>query len=160
MLVNPGTPNSERDAKAVQQAAGAQGIGVSIVLASREAEFASAFAMLAGVGVGALFVESDAYFESHRGSLVTLAARHALPAIYDTNDYTEAGGLVSYGADFSRAYRQAGIYVGRILSGARPADLPVVQLEGIRLAINLKTAKTLGLAIPQSILARADEVIE
>jgi putative ABC transport system substrate-binding protein len=160
VLVKAGSVTGEPDAKAVQQAAATHGVPVHVARASVEPELAPAFAALAGAGVGAVLVGSDPFFESRRGLLVALAARHALPAIYDTRDYVEDGGLVSYGADFSDAYRQVGIYAGRILGGAKPADLPVVQLSKVELVVNLKTAKELGLAIPQSLLARADEVIE
>ena len=159
-LVNPGSTTLERDAKALQQAAAAHGVPIQIVRASLEADFEPAFATLVRAGVGALLVGSDPFFESRRGPLVALAARHALPTIYDTRDYVEDGGLISYGADFGSGYHQVGVYAGRILAGAKPADLPVVQLKSIELVINLKTAKALGLTVPPSILARADEVIE
>ncbi|SED13653.1 putative ABC transport system substrate-binding protein [Rhizobiales bacterium GAS191] len=160
VLAKPDSATGERDARAIQAAATEQGVPIHIVGASRGADFEAAFGTLVGAGVGALLVGSDAFFESRRAQLAGLAARHALPAIYDTRDYVEAGGLVSYGTDFGRAYYQAGVYAGRILGGATPADLPVVQLRDIELVVNLKTAKSLGLSIPQSILARADEVIE
>ncbi|SEC08705.1 putative ABC transport system substrate-binding protein [Rhizobiales bacterium GAS188] len=160
VIVNPNNATGERDARAIQEAAAAQGLPIHIVKASREADFEAAFAALATAGAEALLVGADPFFGDQRSALVALAARNALPAIYDTRRYTDVGGLVSYGTDFDRAYHQAGMYAGRILGGTKPTDLPVVQLRDIELVVNLKTAKALGIAIPQSILARADEVIE
>jgi putative ABC transport system substrate-binding protein len=160
VMIKSDGATGERDAKAIQEAAAAQGTAIHIVRASLEADFDSAFAALVKAGVRGLVVAADPFFEDRRGALVAFAARDSLPAIYDTRDYPEAGGLVSYGADFGVAYHEVGAYAGRILGGAKPADLPVVQLTSIELVINLRTAKALGLAVPQSILARADEVIE
>ncbi|SDR28094.1 putative ABC transport system substrate-binding protein [Rhizobiales bacterium GAS113] len=160
VLVNPDNSFGDRDVRAVQQAAAAQSVTVQIARASHEADFDAAFGTLVRAGAAALLVGADPFFGDRRAQLVGLAAHHALPTIYDSRDQVEAGGLVSYGTDFGRAYQQVGLYTGRILGGARPADLPVMQLSDIELVVNLKTAKALGLTVPQSILARADEVIE
>ena len=160
MLINPDSAVGERDAKTVQDVAAAQGVPMHVIKARFEADFDGAFTALANAGVQALVVEADPFFEDRRIALTAVAARHSLPAIYDSREYIDVGGLVSYGGDFSAAYRQAGVYTGRILGGAKPGDLPVVQLKDIELVVNLKTAKALDLTIPSSILARADEVIE
>jgi len=133
---------------------------VHVFNANSESEIDTSFAAFVQLGAGALLVSDDPFFESQRVQLLTLAARHAVPAIYDTRDYTAAGGLISYGLSFADVSRQVGIYVGRILKGEKPANLPVVQPTQFELAVNLKTAKALNLTVPDSLLARADEVIE
>ncbi len=160
VFLNPNNPNAESRAGDVQAAARTLGQEVRIFNVTNEDEIDRAFAAFIQLGVGALLVGDDPFFESRRAQLVTLAARQAVPAIYDTRDYTAAGGLISYGTNFGDATRQAGIYTGRILKGEKPSALPVVQPTKFELVVNLKTAKALGLDLPPMLLARADEVIE
>jgi putative tryptophan/tyrosine transport system substrate-binding protein len=160
MLVNPNFPDAGSQAKDVKEAAGIVGQQVHIVNASSDSDIDSAFANLVRLPVGALLVASDAFFVSHRDQIVALAARHALPTIYPVREFVFAGGLMIYAPDLGDGYRQAGIYVGRILKGAKPSDLPVVQPTRFDFVINLKTAKALGLEIPDKLLALANEVIE
>ncbi|HEV2549356.1 MAG TPA: ABC transporter substrate-binding protein [Stellaceae bacterium] len=160
VLVNPGTAVAEFDAASLPVAANRLGVRLNVLKASSERELDRVFASLAQQRPDALLVSSSPLFESRREQLVALAARQAVPAIFDTRYYSEAGGLASYGPDYAIAYREAGAYVGRILRGARPADLPVVQLSKIELVLNAKAAKALGLTIPPSLMVRADEVIE
>jgi putative ABC transport system substrate-binding protein len=160
LLVNPNIPNTERVKPAVEESARVKGVQLHIVKASSESEIDAAFASLVQRQAGALLVATDPFFYSRREQIVALAARHAVPAIYEFRQFAMAGGLIRYGASFTDVFRQIGIYAGKILKGAKPADLPVVQPTTFELVINLKTAKALGIAIPPSILSRADEVIE
>jgi putative tryptophan/tyrosine transport system substrate-binding protein len=160
LLVNPTNPNAETQAQDAGEAARTTGMRTIVVNASSETELAGAFAHLIEQHAAGLIVGADPVFSSSRERLVGLAARHALPAIYSLREYAVAGGLISYGTSLKDAMRQVGLYTGKILAGAKPADLPVMQPTRFELVINLKTAKALGLAVPQSLLARADEVIE
>jgi len=159
-LVNPSGPEAESAVSEVRAAAQALGHELLVANASSEREIDAAFAMLAQRRIGALLVGNDVFFYSRREQIVALAARHAIPTIYQVREYTQAGGLMSYGTNVDDAQRLAGVYVGRILQGAKPADLPVQQAVKVELVLNLKTAKTLGFTIPTTILVRADEVIE
>ncbi len=160
LLVNPNNENAERVARDVQDAARAEGVRLTIRKAATEGEIDAAFATLTQSPAGALLVAPDSFFVSQRGQLVALASRHAVPAIYPVREYVAAGGLISYGTSLTSVFRLLGVYAGRILKGAKPADLPVQQPTRFELIVNLKTAKALGLSVPQSILVRADEVIE
>ena len=159
LLVNPNYPTVDPMIRDMQEAARTKGVQLHILKAGTESEIDAAFATLLQLQ-GALVVGTDPLFISRRTQLVALAARHAVPAIYELREFVLADGLISYGASFPATFRRAGIYAGKILKGAKPTDLPVEQPTTFELVVNLKTAKTLGLTIPPSILARADEVIE
>jgi putative tryptophan/tyrosine transport system substrate-binding protein len=160
LLVNPKNPNTAADTKDVEEAAHAIGQQLVVVFAGAESEFPAAFAALVEQRVEALVIGADVLFTAHRQQLVALAARHTIPTIYQWREFATAGGLMSYGAKLADAYREVGVYVGRILNGAKPADLPVVQPTKFEFVINLQTARALGLEVPPTLLARADEVIE
>jgi putative tryptophan/tyrosine transport system substrate-binding protein len=160
LLVNPNNPNAEPLLRDVEEAARAKGVKLLVLKAGTEDEIDAAFASLVQLQAGALVVDPDGFFSSRREQLVALASRHVVPAIYAHRQFVAAGGLISYGIDDIPPARQVGIYAGKILKGAKPADLPVEQPTRFELVVNLKSAKALGLTIPPSILARADEVIE
>jgi putative ABC transport system substrate-binding protein len=160
VLVNPKNPLTESLMKDVRTMATAIGRQVEVVSAGNEGDIDTAFAILVQRGTDALVVHPDVLFIAHRVHLAALAARHALPVIWPFRTDAEAGGLMSYGVKLADAHRQAGVYCGRILRGANPAELPVVQPTRFELIINLKTARALGLDVPPTLLARADEVIE
>jgi putative ABC transport system substrate-binding protein len=157
--VNPKWPGSERSTAAVQEAARGKGLMLHILNASTETEIDAAFASLVDLHAGGLLVGDPTYLGRYE-QIVALAARYAIPTIYDFRVYVAAGGLISYGANLTDTYRNVGTYVGKILNGAKPADLPVQQAVKLELVINLKTAKELGLSIPLPLAGRADEVIE
>jgi putative tryptophan/tyrosine transport system substrate-binding protein len=160
ILVNPSNPLTESVTKDVQQAAATTGHRIHIVNASNESDFGPAFAAIAELHAGALIIGGDPFFFSRSDRLVALAARRAIPAIYELREFAVAGGLISYGVDLRDGYRQAGTYAGRILKGAKPSDLPVLQPTKFELVINLKSAKALGLDVPLHLQQLADEVIE
>jgi putative ABC transport system substrate-binding protein len=160
LLVNPNNTSTEVMIRDVQDAARAKGLQLTILKAGSEGEIDAAFASLVQLHAGALLVGSDPFFVGRRGQLVELASRHAVPAMYEMRAFAASGGLMSYGTSLTGTFRQVGVYVGRILKGAKPADLPVQQPTTFELVVNLKTAKALGLTVPPAILARAAEVIE
>jgi putative ABC transport system substrate-binding protein len=160
LLVNPTDPRSKTQIKDMQEAARALGLQIHVLNASTEGEINSAFAKLAELRAGALIVGTGELFNSRPEQLVRLAAGQTLPTIYQAREFAAAGGLMSYGASRTDAYRQAGIYTGRVLKGEKPADLPVVQSIKFELVLNLKTAKALGLTVPSSLISIVDEVIE
>ena len=159
-MLNPTLPDSENQLREVQEAARTIGLRVAISHASDIDEIEAAFKSLDQIRPGALLVATDPFYINRREQIVVLAARHAIPTMYDGREFTEVGGLISYGASFADAVRQVGVYTGRILKGEKAADLPVLQPTKIELIINLKTAKALNISPPQSLLVAADEVIE
>jgi ABC-type uncharacterized transport system substrate-binding protein len=160
VLLNPNFPSFEGQLRDVQEAARAVAVQIHVLRASTDGEIEVAFETVAQERVAALAVAADPFFDTRRDKLVALAARHAVPTMYHFREFAGAGGLVSYGANIPDAHRQIGIYTGRILKGEKPADLPVMQPTKFDLVFNLTTAKALGLEIPPTLLARADEVIE
>ena len=160
LLVNPDGPTANSAAQDVQQAAHVLGRRLLVVRASNEREIDTAFAGVGEQSAGGLMVAPDGFFGARRDQLVALAARHKIPVLGESPSYARAGGFISYGADILEAHRQAGIYVGKILKGAKPADLPVLQPTKFDLVINLKTAKALGITIPNALLIQATELIE
>jgi putative tryptophan/tyrosine transport system substrate-binding protein len=160
MFINPNNPNAELLTRTAQETARSLGVQVHVLNAGTVAEIDTTFANLRDRGIGMLAFGADPFLLGRREQFVALAARQAIPAIYFARESVTAGGLMSYGTSISDAYRRAGIYTGKILRGAKPADLPVEQSTRFEFVINLKTAKTLGLAIPDKLLALADEVIE
>jgi putative tryptophan/tyrosine transport system substrate-binding protein len=160
VLANPANANAESQRQDVEQGARVLGRPADIVGARDEPEIEAAFATLAQRRTAALLVASDPFFFSRREQIVALAARHRLPAIYEWREFAEAGGLASYGTNLADAYRFAGIHVGRILKGEKPADLPVVQSSKFEFVINLRSARSLGIEVPLGLSAGADEIIE
>ena len=159
-LVNPNNPNAESDTNNARLAADALDRKIVVVKARTREDIDHAFTQLTQERAGALLISADPLFSGSREQLAALAARHRLPTMFNSREFALAGGLLSYGPDQADAYHEAGIYVGRILSGERPSDLPVVQPTKFELVINIKTAKSLGLNVPPLLLARADEVVE
>jgi putative ABC transport system substrate-binding protein len=159
-LVNPTNPNADTLSRSLQIAAGTLGLQLHVLKASTEADIEAAFATLAELRVSGLVIPSDVFIITHEARLAALALRHRLPAIFQTRDIATVGGLMSYSGRALDVYRQAGVYTGRVLQGAKPADLPVLQTTKFEFVINLQTAKALGLEVPPTLLARADEVVE
>ena len=160
VLANPGYPDAELQLRELQQAATSIKLTIAVANVRADSDLAAVFATLKQQSANALFTVNDPLFYSRRNEIVTLAARYAMPAAYPSREFVDVGGLMSYSADFEEAYRQEGNYVGRILKGERPADLPVIQSSKFRLILNLKTARELALEIPPNLLALADDVIE
>src|SRR3954452_15301276 len=160
LLVNPSSANAERVIQEVQEAARAKGLQLHVLKASTESEIDIAFASLVQLHADALVVAADPFLSSRREQIVALAPRHSVPSIYAWREFAASGGLISYGASLTSAFRLVGTYAGKVLKGTKPADLPIQQPTTFELVINLKTAEALGLTVPQSMLIRADEVIQ
>ena len=160
LLVNPNSPLAEFDIKDAQASAALIGSEIEILTASTSGEIDAAFASLVQKGANALLIGPDVFFTNRRVQLATLAVRHAMPAIYAFREFADAGGFMSYGTSITDRDRQVGVYAGRILKGEKPAELPVLQTAKFEFVINLQTAKMLGIDVPATLLARADEVIE
>jgi putative ABC transport system substrate-binding protein len=160
ILINPGTLGAEDQIRDAQEAAGTISKPLHILRASTRTELDSSFLKLRELIAGALVVAADPFFNTQRQYLIDLAARQAIPVVYEFREFPVAGRLMSYGPSLPEAYRQVGLYTGRVLGGAKPADLPVIQPSKFELVINLRTANALALDVPASLLARADEVIE
>jgi putative tryptophan/tyrosine transport system substrate-binding protein len=160
ILVNPGNPNAGPDTKDTQAAATALGRELRVFTAHTKAEIVTAFAEMSRLRIGGLLINIDPLFMLEREEVVALAARYAIPVLYDRRQLALLGGLMSYGASEAEGFRQCGVYMGRILNGASPGDLPVQQPTRLELVVNLKTAKALGLTVPETLLAIADEVIQ
>jgi putative tryptophan/tyrosine transport system substrate-binding protein len=160
VLINPSTPGADSQLTEAATAALAVARKIQVLRADSEPELDNAFATLAKDRAEALLVAADPFFNAHCQQIVALAARYAIPAIYEFREFAAAGGLMSYGISLADAYRQVGLYTGRILQGAKPADLPVMQPTRFELVINLKVSKVLGITVPPMLLAHADEVIE
>jgi putative tryptophan/tyrosine transport system substrate-binding protein len=159
-LLNPKNPAAANESKDLESAAHSLGLEIRILHASSEGDFETAFSTMNQLRVSGLVIGPDPFFNAQLEQLVSLVVRHAIPTIYQSREFVLAGGLMSYGAGIAETYQQAGVYVGRILKGDRPADLPVEQVTKVELLINLKAARTLGLTMPQTLLVAADEVIE
>jgi putative ABC transport system substrate-binding protein len=160
MVVNPTSPVAQLQIQDAQSAARALGLDLLVESAASEDVFEKVFASIVHRGAEALFVSADPFFSSRRAHFVELAVRYSIPAIYEFREFVKAGGLISYGAVLSDGYHKGGLYAGRILSGAKPSELPVEQTNKFELVVNLKTAKSLGLEVPDKLLALTDEVIE
>jgi putative ABC transport system substrate-binding protein len=160
VVVNPKALNSKAQLNDVQSAGGTLGLKVEVIDASTESDLDTAFASFAQRNIGGLVISADPFFNNRRAQIISLAARYAIPTVYFFREWAASGGLISYGTNLTEAYHQVGVYAGKILSGSNPTDLPVVQPTKFELVINLKTAKTLGLNVPPTLLATADEVIE
>ncbi len=160
MFVNPNNPNADLETRNMQEAALTSARELHIIKVSNTSEIDAGFATLVQQHIGALLVGTDTFFFSQGHQIITLAARYQIPTIYFVHALAAAGGLLSYGPNFVNEWRQAGIYAGRILKGTKPTDLPILQPTKFELVINLKTAKALGIEVPPTLLARADEVIE
>jgi putative ABC transport system substrate-binding protein len=160
VLLNPTSPTADSQLRNLQEAARALGLQLHVLRATSARDFDAVFASLLQLRANGLVVASDTFFATHSEQLAALTARHAVPAIHQSRDFTLAGGLMSYGGSFVESHRQAGVYTGRVLKGDKPADLPVQQVTKVELLINLKTAKALGVTFPLALSGRADQVIE